>query len=81
VYYWLLLIFVIDANITGELVLLLELSTLMTLGYTLQESLRIVGLVKSLVKCVEVRAKNIGAKKKKGKRGIIYQCAQEHKAC
>ena len=80
-YYWLLLIFVIDANITGELVLLLELSTLMTLGYTLQESLRIVGLVKSLVKCFEVRAKYIGAKNKKGIRGTIYKCAQEHKAC
>jgi len=70
-----------DANITGELVLLLELSTLMTLGYTLQESLRIVCLVKSLVKCFEVRAKYIGAKNKKGIRGTIYKCAQEHKAC
>lgn len=41
-YYWLLLIFVIDANITGELILLMDSSSFDKLGYTLQESLRIV---------------------------------------
>ena len=51
-YYWLLLIFVIDANITGELILVSDLSSFEKLGYTLQESLRIVCLVKSLVECV-----------------------------
>ena len=64
-YYWLLLIFVIDANITGELILLMDSSSFDKLGYTLQESLRIVCLVKSLVECFEVRAKYFGAKKKK----------------
>ena len=81
--YFILLIF-IDANITGELILVSESATfiiLQELGYTFQESLRIVGLVKSLVKCFEVRAEYIGAKKKKGIRGTIYKCAQEHKAC
>ena len=80
-YYWLLLIFVIDANITGELILVSDLSSFDKLGYTLQESLRIVSLVKSLVECIEVRAKYFGAKKKKGIRGTIYRRAEEHKAC
>ena len=80
-YYLLLFIFVIDANITGELLLVLDLSSLRELGYTLQESLDIVCLVKSFVKCFEVRAKYFGAKKKKVIRGTIYRCAQEHKAC
>ena len=80
-YYWLLLIFVIDANITGEIILVLDLSSFEKLGYTLQESLRIVCLVKSLVECIEVRAKYFGAKKKKVIRGTIYRRAEEHKAC
>ena len=58
-YYWLLLIFVVDANIAGEELLLLDSSSFKELGYTLKESVRIVGLVKSLVKCFEVRAKYI----------------------
>ena len=81
VYYWLLLIFVIDTNITGERILLMDLSSFKELGYTLQESVDIVHLVKSLVECFEVRAKYFGAKKKKGIRGTIYRCAEEHKAC
>ena len=80
-YYWLLLIFVIDANITGEVILVSDSSLFRVLGYTLQESLRIVCLVKSLVKCFEVRAKYFGAKKKKVIRGTIYRRAEEHKAC
>lgn len=70
-----------DANITGGEVFLLDSSLFKELGYTLKESVRIVGLVKSLVKCFEVRAKYVGAEKKKGIRGTIYRCAEEHKAC
>ena len=38
-------------------------------------------MVKSLVECVEVRAKYFGAKKKKVIQGTIYRHAEEHKAC
>ena len=59
----------------------MNVSSFRELGYTLQELLRIVGLVKSLVECFEVRAKYFGAEKKKVIRGTIYRRAQEHKAC
>ena len=80
-HYWFLLIFVVDANIAGKEFLLLDSSSFDKLGYTLKESLRIIGLMKSLVKCVEVRAKYFGAKKKKGICGAIYRRAEELGAC
>ena len=61
--------------------MLMDLSSFKKLEYTLQESVDIVDLVKSLVKCFEVRAKYFGVKKKKGIRGTIYRHAEEHKAC
>ncbi len=70
----------IDADISGELIMYFDINALRALGFAVTEAARIIALIKSLVKCYEVRATYFGAEKKKGVRGTIYRHAEEHKA-
>lgn len=69
-----------DANVTGEDFVHLTEISFERLHFSFTETVGLVKVVKSLMQCYEVKAKIIGAKKKKGIRGLIYRHAQEHGA-
>jgi len=73
-------IFIIDTDINGKEFLHLSDVFALQLGYTARDAMKIVEVVKSFVRCYEIRAKYLGAKKKKGIQATIYRHAENHRA-